>query len=434
MNRKAVARLIERVANPREGDFFCAAPFSHLYNDNAGRWRLCCRAHPFDHTVGDMTPLAHLNHPLMRRIRKEMLSGNLDVTKRYCRKCLAMEKAGMLSVRQQTNRRLISGDRPVEHPVFRAAARVARRFDGRLPLRERCLELKLRIFGNNCNLRCYMCAPVNSTSRMAELEKIRGGYWLRKMTVPDRHDLFADESAYIRFLEDTVRLLPYVKKIRITGGEPFLLEKHYDFLERVIVAGHAPHITLTYDSNLTAFKLGARRVTDYLAVFKKVTIFVSIDNLHAKNDYIRYGSKFDAIVANIHLAREMANIEVAVNCSTGILNAGDVHEIAEFFDSLKLGAGFGTCVITKPTFLQARHLPEPLKLDYLERLRQSRHRQKFEALERMLLQPVSEEEFKIFLDYIGDLDAKRGTSFLDLWPEFAPFVLPHQRAGLIKMN
>lgn len=421
MNRKSVARLVERVANPQPGDFFCAAPFYHLYNDNAGRWRLCCRAHPFDHTVGDTTPLAHLNHPLMRRIRKEMLSGRLDVTKRYCRKCLAMEKAGMLSVRQQTNRKLVSQARPVEHPVFRAAARVARRFDGRLPLKERCLELKLRIFGNTCNLRCYMCAPVNSTARIAELEKIRGGHWLRKMTVPDRHDLFSSEKAYARFVEDTIRLLPYVKKIRITGGEPFLLEKHYDFLERVVAGGHAPHITLTYDSNLTAFKLGARRVTDYLAAFKKVTLFVSIDNIGPKNDYIRYGSKFDALVENIRLAKAMPNMEIAVNCSTGMLNAGDVHEIAAFFESLDLGTGFGTCVITKPVFLQARHLPDPLKEEYLARLRRSPYRRDFEALERMLMQPRSEEEFQTFLEYIRDLDAKRGTDFLKLWPEFAPY-------------
>jgi len=267
-----------------------------------------------------------------------------------------------------------------------------------------------------------MCAPVNSSSRIEELEKIRDGHWLRALTVPDRHNLLTDGPQYDHFVEDTLRLLPVVKKIRITGGEPFLLKKHYDFLERVVASGHAPEISLTYDSNLTAFKLGARQVTDYLQHFKQVTIYVSIDNLGAKNDYIRYGSHFDTLLENIRWAKSLPRISVAVNCSTGMLNAGDVNEIADFFESLDLGTGFGTCVITKPTFIQARHLPDPLKEEYLKRLRASRHRLHFEALERMLMQSRSEEEFQTFVTYIRDLDTKRGTNFLDLWPEFQPYV------------
>lgn len=422
MHPKKPEDFAAKLADPATAGLFCPVPFNHLYNDNAGRWRLCCRAHPFDHTVSDTTPSRHLNHPLMRRIRKEMLGQRRPkLVPRYCAKCFAMEKAGLLSVRLQANQQLAAVSRAAGNPTLRTAVRVVRSLTGRMPAKERCLELKLRIFGNHCNLRCYMCAPVNSSSRTEELQKIREGYWLERFTVPDRFGFFKTRNDYDSFVADTVSMLPLVRKIRITGGEPFLLKDHYDFLEQVVASGHADRIALVYDSNLTAFQLGSRHIIDFLKRFRSVTIYVSIDNLGPKNDYIRYGSKFRHVLANIEIARQLPNIKVAVNCSTGMLNAGDVHDIAEFFDQLALGTGFGTCVITKPTFIQARHLPDLIKEQYLTRLTASPHRAAFDGLERMLRQSRDESEFQTFLRYIHDLDEKRSTNYLDLWPEFAPF-------------
>ena len=422
MNRATIDRLVARLANPGPDDYFCPVPFNHLYNDNAGRWRLCCRAQPFAHTISDTTPAQHLNHPLMKRIRKEMVNGKPDLVLKYCSKCIRMERAGLLSVRLQGIRKLLALERPEGNTTLRAAARVARGWTGRMPTKERCLELKLRIFGNHCNLRCYMCPPINSSSRLEELGAIRDGYWLKRLAVTDRYGFFKDDAAYDRFVDDTLRILPLVKKIRITGGEPFLLKKHYDFLEKVVATGQAGEISLVYDSNLTAFQLGSRHVTDYLQHFRRVTIYVSIDNIGPKNDYIRHGSHFGKLMENVALARSMPNIEVAVNSATGMLNAGDVCTIADFFESMNLGTGFLPCVINKPSFVQARHLPDALKQEYLGRLANSRHRDKFEGLEKALNQPRDEAEFQTFLTYIRDLDAKRGTNFLDLWPEFAPYV------------
>ena len=424
-----MARLTERIANPPPGDCFCIVPFFHLYNDNAGRWRLCCRAAPFDHTVSDTTPTAHFNHPLMEQARHEMLQNQRGVIEKLCAKCWRMEKHGLLSPRQQMNAKLLQHRGDNGHPKLRVAAQAWSENTGHLSSDERCLELKLRIFSNYCNLRCYMCAPINSTSRINELEKIRDGHWLRRMTVPDRFGFFDDSAGYDRFVDDIVGLLPRVEKIRITGGEPFLLKPHYDFLEKVIASGHAGEIGLVYDTNMTAFELGERRIMDYLTKFKRVTLFCSIDNLGAKNDYIRCGSNFHKVVANIERVRRIPNIQVAVNSSTGILNAGDVIEVADFFESLDLGTDFGMCVVEKPTFLQARHLPDRLKARYIERIEKSRHRTKFEGLLRMLRSPRDEAEFQTCLEYLGDLDRQRGSNFLALWPEFEPYVARQKAAA-----
>ena len=49
---------------------------------------------------------------------------------------------------------------------------------------------------------------------------------------------------------------------------------------------------------------------DYLEKFKAVTLAVSVDGLGARNDYIRFGSDFDEVIANIKTAREMPGINV----------------------------------------------------------------------------------------------------------------------------
>lgn len=422
MKKRSKEKLAEEIAEDGEGQYFCPLPFEHLYNDSAGRWRLCCRAAPFDHSVSNTTPEEHWDHPIMRAIRDEMLSGDLKHVHKHCRKCIKIERDGLKSPRQQLNEKMLSRiDAGKRSKTLQFAERLARHpGKGSLP-DERVLELKLRIFGNYCNLRCYMCAPVNSTSRHQELSEIRDGHWLKCLKPPEKLEFFDSEDDYDRFVESAIRLLPAVKKIKITGGEPFLLRRHYKFIEKVVATEHASQIRLAYDSNMTKFQLGSSNVLDYLGKFKAVTLAVSVDDIGARNDYIRFGANFDEVIANIGTARAMPGINVVVSCATGMLNAGDVHDIAAFFHGMGIDAKFNMCVITGPTFLQARHLPDALKKAYLAQIEGSPYCEQFANVIRMIKQPRDEAEFQTFLEYIEDLDSHRGTNFLDLWPEFAPY-------------
>ena len=94
MKKRPKEKLAEAIEHEAAGQYFCPLPFEHLYNDSAGRWRLCCRAYPFDHTVSDATPEEHWGHPIMQAIRREMLSGDLKQVRKHCWKCLKVEKEG----------------------------------------------------------------------------------------------------------------------------------------------------------------------------------------------------------------------------------------------------------------------------------------------------------------------------------------------------
>ena len=178
---------------------------------------------------------------------------------------------------------------------------------------------------------------------------------------------------------------------------------------------------------MTKFHLGSSNVLDYLQQFKAVTVAVSVDNIGPRNDYIRFGAEFDEVIANIDTARRMPGINVVVSCATGMLNAGDVHDVAEFFLRKGIVAKFNMCVITAPTFLQARHLPDALKERYLARIEHSPHADQFANVIRMIERRRDAAEFHRFLHYMNDLDRHRGTHFLELWPEFAPHCEPQPR-------
>ncbi len=422
MKKRTTQELGEAIANNDPDLYFCRLPFSQIYSDNAGRWRLCCRAQPFDfeHTIWTATPRDHWLHPAMQEVRREMLSGKLKTAAKLCSKCLRQEKAGGTSARQQINAKIVKQGGYEKRPFLRSAAAMTE--TGNYRLKERVLELKLRIFGNYCNLACYMCAPVNSTTRLQELKQIRDGAWIDYMHAPERPQFFETEKQYNKFVRQTLRLLPYVQKIKITGGEPFLLRRHHEFLQEVVKSGHGPAIKIAYDSNMTKFKLGSSNVLDYLKDFQRVTLSVSVDNLRERNDYIRFGSKFDEIIANIEIAREYPNVNVDVSCATGVLNAGDVVDVAEFFDKIGLNAKFNMCVIDKPVFAQARHLPDALKREYIRRIEESPCRDRLDNVLRMLNQPRDEKEWQTFIRYQTDLDNLRGTSFLKLYPEFEPHI------------
>lgn len=422
MKKRSTEELKQAVAEDAKDQYFCPLPFEHVYSDNAGLWGLCCRSYPFDYAVGNTTPEEHWGNPLMEEIRREMLSGELKLVRKYCWKCLKLEKEGLKSARQQLNASLLKkAEKFGRSRTLEAAATMTRHPESRYVPGERTLELKLRVFGNYCQLACYMCSPVNSTTRYNEMESIRDGYWLKQMKAPVNEDFFESDADYERFIDSAINLLPYVKKIKITGGEPFVLQRHYQFLEKVVATEHASKIRLAYDTNLMKFQLGNANVLDYMRKFKAVTLAVSVDDLGGKNDFIRWGAKFDRVIKNIGIAQEVPGINVVVSCATSILNAGDVHEIAEFFHGIGIEAKFNMCVVNWPVFLQARHLPDELKEKVLQKLEGSPYREQFANVIRMVRQPRDEEEFQTFLEYVADLDQHRGTSYLELWPEFAPY-------------
>ncbi|HMQ60570.1 MAG TPA: twitch domain-containing radical SAM protein [Flavilitoribacter sp.] len=402
--------------------FLCTLPFFHLYNDSEGKWGLCCKAKPFDYSVNEVTPSEHLNSPLMHRIRQEMLDGgDMPLTQKYCWKCIEGEKKGIRTFRQYWNDFILSRYKPEENNVVQEIFDYPERpGEAAYPTR-RILDVKLRIFGNQCNLSCYMCSPSNSSTRQQEVKKIRNGYWFDRLGDSASPKVFESQDTYDAFVEDIIGLLPWIRSIRIIGGEPFLLKNHFNFLDEVIKSGHSDQIILVYHTNLTRFNGPREKLFNYLDHFNHVYLYVSLDGVGGRNDYIRYGSDFGMILDNIRFFIRNPKIDMKIYATISMLNAGDVPHIISFYESDELNLEVSLNMVTGPDFLRAQHLPDEIKAIYRKRIEDSPYRDRCDAVLKMLNQERDENLFQVFLSYVRDLDAHRGSNLPDHWPEFESY-------------
>ncbi|HMQ60569.1 MAG TPA: twitch domain-containing radical SAM protein [Flavilitoribacter sp.] len=402
--------------------YLCMFPFFHMYNDSKGKWALCCDSTSFDYSVNEFNSSEHFDHPEMHQIRQEMLTGKLDKARSMCALCLNGEKMGLKTKRTEFNRFILNRRKPEENPLFQfitdyGNGKRADPFPG-----HRILDVKLRIFGNTCNLSCYMCQPFNSSSRIQELKKIRDGYWFDHVGGPTAFKVFDSADKYEDFVKDIHELIPFIRSIRIIGGEPFLLKKHYEFLDMVIATGHSEHIMLHYQTNLTKFDVGRERTAKYFNHFDSIRMLVSLDGVGPTNDYIRFGGNFDEIMDNIRYLKSHTRINMAIDTVISILNAGIVTDILSYFEEADLDVDLN--LLTSPDFLQTQHLPEEIKELYRRRIMDSPYLEKLGDMLNMMNREADPQKFQKFLAYIYDLDEARGTNLIDLWPEFQAYYNP----------
>jgi organic radical activating enzyme len=152
------------------------------------------------------------------------------------------------------------------------------------------LDLKL---GNICNLKCRICGSWSSSKWVAEeLSYVNNSkdHIARKWLKDGR---WPRESA--QFWENLDELLPQIKYFEFTGGEPFLIQEHFDLLKRAVDKGVAHNIDIHYNTNSTTFP----KDYEIWKHFKHVQIAFSVDNTKERFEYERYGANWAETNINI---------------------------------------------------------------------------------------------------------------------------------------
>lgn len=129
----------------------------------------------------------------------------------------------------------------------------------------------LRI-SNNCNLRCKMCSPDNSSS-------------IAKAMGIDQPHLTNEPELDVN--PDSIRLY-------LSGGEPFMIKKFVDVLGQV----ENKDCEIIVNTNATIIN---DKMLSVLSKFNDVCITVSIDGYKDTNSKIRIGSVWESIDSNINL-------------------------------------------------------------------------------------------------------------------------------------
>ena len=101
--------------------------------------------------------------------------------------------------------------------------------------------------------------------------------------------------------EEIKSLIPQLREIQCTGGEPFVSEKFIELLKYAVETGHAEHIALEITTNGTKF---VTDVMELLVHFKHIRFIISIDGTKGTYDYIRAPFKYSMLIERLKVLNE----------------------------------------------------------------------------------------------------------------------------------
>lgn len=297
---------------------FCVLPWVALEIQPSGEHAVCCLA---EETIKDekgeiLTVTKNslddvLDAHSMKQLRRDFLANKKPNT---CAKCWRVEDSGGVSKRLNTLDRLkhlgIANQTWTED-------------------RKELLMYDLKV-GNICNLKCRICGSYSSsqiaTEELPKVDKkssyayktIKLGRWPREQ---------------LHFWEKLIEHSHEIRYLEFTGGEPFLIQEHFEFLQQLVELGIAGNVEIHYNTNGTQYP---EKAIDIWKHFKLVEIAFSIDDVGPRFEYQRKNAKWNEVTENINkfkqLKQELGNIHLQVCSTINVFNVMYLEGLANWID------------------------------------------------------------------------------------------------------
>jgi organic radical activating enzyme len=346
------------------------------------------------------------NSQEMQKLRQQFLAGEEPET---CRKCWREERAGRTSKRMHTLDRL---KHMLPEQTWTQDAK---------PLM--FLDLKL---GNICNLKCRICGSWSSSTFATEELANLGPDQNRKDSF---HYIMLKQGAWPRenpvFWQELAGIADQIRYIEFTGGEPFMIEEHFELLRRLVAAGLAPMIEIHYNTNGTQWPRDAAAVWKY---FKTVEIAFSIDDVGDRFEYQRTNAKWAEVVENITRFRELRNhlpnIQLQVCSTVNVFNVCYLEELSHWVDQQQFDYVYWN-MMHEAYYFSISTLPEAAKRVITQRLQlaqvNAQDRQEFDRIIEFMNGAPSLDGEMLRMK-IADLDRKRNQDLVQVEPELAHLI------------
>ena len=359
------------------------------------------------------SPQQYWNSDQLKNIKSNMIA---DVRDSGCKICWDKEDRGFASLRNHSNTiyekyvdDIING-KSFDQPVV--------------------LDLRL---GNLCNLKCRMCTSEWS-SQIAD--EILSNPELDWDSIPSEKLTSVSDKTW-ELLDNWIGR---VERVFMTGGEPTIIKKNLEYIQKIIQTGQGKDIELIFTTNATNVNREFLRLAEN---FKSVHFAVSIDAVEDLATYIRFPSDWDTIKQNLNTIGQN-NFGVGINTTVQWLNMTRLTEmfnfIEEYIDSKpKQFAGVWFQLVTTPSYLDPIYAPRFMKEIAIEQisnfLKNSKlfQNEKFnnilygdlknglESTRTFLQNNIQLEKHKdVFLKKMEQLDRIRGQNLFDILPELKP--------------
>jgi MoaA/NifB/PqqE/SkfB family radical SAM enzyme len=393
----------------------CIHTVASIATDADGSTKVCCMSSQrfFDNDRALNLSVDPIEKSWLHPLRSEIVNA-LEKGEQHpnCELCWAEERAGKASKRIRDNKVYENVEPRKDQPII--------------------LDLKL---GHLCNLKCRTCGSHSSSKWIEEehhtgtggsstLEAYRSHFQSYKSSFSEENPLWDTMTAWSK----------NIIHFDFYGGEPMLINRHWEALKRSVESGSSKVQTVKYNTNGTIFP--DKNIHLYKH-FKGLDVSISIDGIGERFTYIRHPAKWEDVTKNLTLWKNFVDeLDIpfkAVNiCLTiSLLNLYYIDECIEKF--LDMGFGIFLNLVHMPDYLSIQNFPQDLKdkiSDKLDsRLKNSpKHPEVLEILKYMNQSKANNELWETFCRKTAIHDTYRQESFKKTFPEYVEF-LGHRFKG-----
>ena len=367
------------------------------------------------------------NTPTTKEVRQQMLDGLKPAEDNYC---YDIEKTGNYSDRQYLAVQFIKEDPNI---IAKTAA-----YEPDEQIYPKYLTVS---FTNRCQMSCIYCGAGKSSTWKKEIDE----YGPYPLNVKDNYDKYmprndimkVEDNPYVdKFWKWLPDAYPHLQSIRLTGGEPLLDENTFKLLQ--YVKDNPKELSFEISTNLMVTD---RRVSNYINLVKGLPgqkCYVSVDTWGEQAEWIRTGLKIEQFEHNLH--RVLGNgIKVGIMCTFNLLSIPNFEEWVFKMAELKQQYP-GLLTVDVPQMVEPLHLTTRIAdkklINMLDKAYKSMltYSHLFEDYEiskfkrtiawtkaNLMKGEELERNRKDFVKFANEKDRRRGTNFLETFPELKEF-------------
>jgi sulfatase maturation enzyme AslB (radical SAM superfamily) len=239
----------------------------------------------------------------------------------------------------------------------------------------------------------------------------------------------------IGYLDLIKKHLPTVEHIYFAGGEPLLMDEHWQILD--LLDEHKKYdVSLMYSTNLSILKYKNKNAIDYWIKWgNKVTLMPSIDATGRRAELIRSGTDWNTVDANLKAVKQIG-VFIKPNITVSAMNIFTITELIDYLTETgiinhanKWWQNLNINMVITPPVFHVSILPDEVRKDirkkmdiYIDSYEQKYGvvlRPHFTSLFSHLEKPWNKKNCHSFKAFTKSIDRIRGENTLEVIPELA---------------
>jgi MoaA/NifB/PqqE/SkfB family radical SAM enzyme len=228
-----------------------------------------------------------------------------------------------------------------------------------------------------------------------------------------------------QFWNEVAGISDQIQYIEFTGGEPFMIQEHFNLLQGLVDRGLASNIEIHYNTNGTQWPGNAEEIWQH---FKIVEIAFSIDDVGKRFEYQRSNAVWSEVVANIAKFRMLRsrnkNIRLQICCTINVFNVYYLETVANWIVQQGMDFIYWN-MMHDAYFFSISSLPEQAKQVITTQLQSAnvpgKIKEEFTRVIDFMNNGVSLDGFQLRRE-IANLDRRRDESLAQVQPELAELI------------